>query len=88
MDEAKRIEIEARAHRLWVEAGSPEGRESAYRAQAEAELQKSVDAAVPDAERLPSGAAENPLSEHVAEVAAGAHPGPGRSTFEGGDKVA
>ena len=38
-------------------------------AEPEDQLQASVDAAVPPAERLPSGSEENPLSEHVAEIA-------------------
>jgi hypothetical protein len=88
MDESRRAEIEAHAHRLWVEAGRPEGREAAYLAQAEAQLQASVDAAVPEGERLPAGAEENPLSEHVESIAEGAKSGPGRTSFEGGDKSA
>jgi hypothetical protein len=87
MDDPRRAEIEARAHELWVEAGRPEGREAAYRAQAETELQASVDAAVPQGERLPAGAEENPLSQHVEDIAEGAPSGPGQSTFAGGDKV-
>jgi hypothetical protein len=51
-------------------------------------LQRSVDRAVPDAEQLPEGAEENPLSEHVEDVAEGAKPGPGATTFEGGEAVA
>ena len=50
-------------------------------------LQQSVDRAVPVAERLPSGAAENPLSEHLREEAEGRPSGPGMSTLEGGNKV-
>ncbi len=50
-------------------------------------LQRSVDRAVPRAERLPRGAEENPLSEHVEEVATEHAPSPGTSTFEGGDRV-
>ena len=88
MDESRRAEIEAHAHRLWVEAGRPEGREAAYRAQAEAELQASFNAAVPQDERLPGRDEDNPLSKHVESVAEGAEPGPGRTSFEGGDKVA
>lgn len=87
MDEARRVEIEARAHRLWVEAGRPEGREAAYRAQAETELQASINAAVPEEERLPGGAAENPLSEHIESIAEGAESGPGRNSLAGGDKL-
>ncbi|MFO1046401.1 MAG: DUF2934 domain-containing protein [Geminicoccaceae bacterium] len=88
MDESRRAEIDVRAQKLWEEAGRPEGRQEAYRAQAEAELQASVDAAVPAGERLPAGAEENPLSEHVESIAEGAKSGPGRSSFAGGDKVA
>lgn len=54
---------------------------------AEEALQRSVDQAVPDAEQLPEGAEENPLSEHVESVAVGAKPGPGATTFEGGEAV-
>ena len=50
-------------------------------------LQQSVDKAVPTAERLPSGADENPISEHVESIAQGQAPLPGATTVEGGDKV-
>lgn len=50
-------------------------------------LQHSVDKAVPIAERLPRGAQENPLSQHLEDAAEGRTPGPGASTFEGGDNV-
>ena len=56
-------------------------------AKSEDQLQASVDAAVPHAERLPSGAEENPLSEHVAQIAKEGVAPPGRSTLEGGDQV-
>jgi hypothetical protein len=50
-------------------------------------LQTSVDSAVPRAQRLPRGADENPMSEHVKDVAGGQTPRPGNTTFEGGDSV-
>jgi transposase len=95
MDEQQRQAIEERARRLWTEAGSPPGREQEYRTRAVAELaggkeallQSSVDQAVPTDEQLPERARENPLSEHVADIARGARPGPGDSTLEGGDEV-
>ena len=95
MDEPQRQAIEERARRLWTEAGSLPGREPEYRTRATAELagdkeamlQRSVDRAVPADEQLPERAQENPLSEHVADIARGAPPGPGLSTLEGGDEV-
>ena len=95
MDEPQRQAIEERARRLWTEAGSPPGREQEYHTRAAAELaggkeamlQRSVDRAVPADEQLPDRAQENPLSEHVADIARGAPPGPGLSTLEGGDEV-
>ena len=56
-------------------------------ARAGEELQQSVDDAVPIAERLPRGAEENPLSEHVAQIADGGDSRPGPSTLEGGNRV-
>ena len=50
-------------------------------------LQGSVDASVPQSERLPRRADENPLSEHVKEIAEGRRSQPGKTTFEGGDRV-
>ena len=50
-------------------------------------LQRSVDAAVPTAERLPRGAEENPLSQHVEHAAGEGAPPPGATTFQGGDTV-
>ena len=50
-------------------------------------LQESVDASVPKSERLPGGAEENPLSEHVEEIAKGRRSKPGATTFEGGDRL-
>jgi hypothetical protein len=95
MDEPQRQAIEERARRLWTEAGSPPGREQEYHTRAavelaggkEAMLQRSVDRAVPADEQLPDRAQENPLSEHVADIARGAPPSPGLSTLEGGDEV-
>ena len=48
-------------------------------ARAGADLQQSVDDAVPIAERLPRGADENPLSEHVAQIAEAGGSRPGQS---------
>ena len=50
-------------------------------------LQESVDRRVPEAERLPDRADENPLSRQVRDNATGRREGPGPSTLEGGDKV-
>jgi hypothetical protein len=50
-------------------------------------LQESVDASVPQSERLPRGADENPLSEHVEEIAKGGRSRPGKTTFQGGNRV-
>ena len=94
MDEATWKAVQERAFQLWVEDGQPDGRAAAHWARAEAEivgpseserlLQNSVDEAVPEPERLPEGFDENPISRHVADAAT---PGPGESTFEGGDRV-
>jgi len=118
--------VEARAHALWQEAGSPEGNALLYWLRAEVELgvapeaevqpgehrdeppqgdpaaqasgrdrptqgddplQRSVNAAVPTAERLPRGAEENPLSQQVEHAAGESAPQPGAATFQGGDTV-
>ena len=50
-------------------------------------LQDSVDNAVPIVERLPDGADENPISEHIESIAQGQESHPGATTVEGGDKV-
>src|SRR3954447_470207 len=50
-------------------------------------LQRSVNAAVPTAERLPRGAEENPLSQQVEHAAGESGPQPGATTFQGGDTV-
>ena len=55
--------------------------------QADDPLQRSVNAAVPMAERLPRGAEENPLSQHVEHAAGESAPQPGATTFQGGDTV-
>src|SRR4051812_31823693 len=55
--------------------------------QADDPLQRSVNAAVPTAERLPRGAEENPLSQHVEHTAGESAPQPGATIFEGGDTV-
>lgn len=95
MDDTQRRAIEERAQQLWTEAGSPPGREPEFRARAAAELaggeeailQRSVDRAVPTSEQFPGRADDNPLSRHVEDVAEGAPPGPGGTTFEGGETV-
>ena len=100
MDEDRRHAIRERAFALWEADGRPEGREMDYWLQAERELadrpagagreellRQGVQDAVPDAERLPGGAEENPLSQRVAEATEETDPKPGRSTFQGGDKV-
>jgi hypothetical protein len=56
-------------------------------AKADDRLQAAVDASLPKSERLPGGADENPLSEHVKEIAEGQRSQPGATTFEGGDRV-
>ena len=55
--------------------------------QADDPLQRSVNAAVPTAERLPRGAEENPLSQQVEHAAGDSAPRPGATTFQGGDTV-
>src|SRR3954451_23704887 len=55
--------------------------------QADDPLQRSVNAAVPTAERLPRGAEENPLSQQVEHAAGESAPQPGATTFQGGDTV-
>jgi hypothetical protein len=55
--------------------------------QAKDPLQRSVNAAVPTAERLPRGAEENPLSQQVEHAAGESAPQPGATTFQGGDTV-
>lgn len=47
-------------------------------------LRRSVADAVPMAERLPSGADENPISERVSDEAAGQPASPERSPLQGG----
>ena len=47
-------------------------------------LARSVDEAVPAAERLPTGADENPISEQVEEAGRERMPRPGSSTLQGG----
>ena len=70
-------ELAAEAHALEESEAAP----------ADGPLQDSVDKAVPTAERLPGGADENPISEHVESIAQGQAPLPGATTVEGGDKV-
>ena len=102
MDQVTRKAVEERARALWQEAGSPKGDTLRYQLRAEVELgvipeaeaqqaddllQRSVNAAVPTAERLPRGAEENPLSQHVEHAAGENAPQPGATTFQGGDAV-
>ena len=54
---------------------------------AEAALQRSVDRAVPDAEKLPGKASENPISQQVRESADKTHPKPGEETLKGSTKA-
>ena len=67
---------------LAAQTCSSDGSEAA---EAEHRLQAAGDAAVPHSERLPAGAGENPLSEHVAEIAQVDVPLPAQSTLMGGD---
>ncbi|MDX6751742.1 hypothetical protein SH611_18200 [Geminicoccaceae bacterium 1502E] len=53
----------------------------------ERELRQSLEKAVPQPEQLPEGPDENPLSQQVRESTKKRQPGPGQSTFEGGDEV-
>ena len=70
-------ELAAEAHALEESEAAP----------ADEPLQDSVDKAVPTAERLPGGADENPISEHVESIAQGQALFPGATTVEGGGKV-
>ena len=51
-------------------------------------LRRAVEDAVPEAERLPSGADENPISERIRDEADGQPPPTVRSTLQGGGQVA
>jgi hypothetical protein len=68
-------------------AAEAQALEESEAAPADEPLPHSIDKAVPTAERLPRGADENPLGEHVTSIAQGQAPLPGRTTFEGGDKM-
>ena len=68
-------------------AAEAQALEESEAAPADEPLQASVDKAVPTAERLPGGAHENPISEHVESIAQRQAPMPGATTVEGGDKV-
>lgn len=68
-------------------AAEAQALEESEAAPADGPLQDSVDKAVPTAERLPGGADENPISEHVQSIAQGQASLPGATTVEGGDKV-
>ena len=50
-------------------------------------LRRNVERVVPEAERLPRGADENPISEQVEDVARGGPSQPGPATVQGGDRV-
>jgi hypothetical protein len=50
-------------------------------------LQRSVDKAVPEDEKLPNRAGENPLSQQVKKSTERRDPEPGDSTLQGGDTV-
>ena len=56
-------------------------------ARAAGNLQELVDEAVPVAERLPCGPQENPLSEHVAQIAEEGDARAGQPTLEGGERL-
>ena len=53
----------------------------------DAPLRRSVEQAVPAAERLPTAADENPISERVREAGEEPLPTPGSSTLQGGNSV-
>ena len=53
----------------------------------ERDLQHSVDQAVPDAEKLKKGFAENPISRQVASTIKRTEPEPGEDTVQGGKRV-
>jgi hypothetical protein len=76
-------------HRDQPPAGDPAAQASGrdHPTQADDPLQRSVNAAVPTAERLPRGAEENPLSQQVEHAAGESAPQPGATTFQGGDTV-
>ena len=61
------------------------GPDDQTRRQMEKDLQRSVDAAVPDAEKLPEGFEENPISRQVEDSAKRHQPKPGTSPLRGGD---
>ncbi|MFO1038664.1 MAG: DUF2934 domain-containing protein [Geminicoccaceae bacterium] len=103
MDDDLRRAVEHRAYVIWQEAGCPDGCADEHWRQAEAELavpaadrldaptadlQRSVDEAVPDAEKLSDRADENPISEQVEKAGRRTTPKPARSTLKGGAKVA
>jgi hypothetical protein len=50
-------------------------------------LRRSVEEAVPDAEELPHGAGDNPISQPVRDAAKRQKPPARRSTLQGGDEV-
>ncbi|HEX2525834.1 MAG TPA: hypothetical protein VHL31_05960 [Geminicoccus sp.] len=54
---------------------------------AQQDLQRSVDAAVPDAEELPQGFAENPLSQQVRKAIDQRKPEPGDTPLRGSDRT-
>ena len=64
------LAVEAQAAGRWLPSDEP--------------LARSVDEAVPAAERLPTGADENPISEQVEEAGRERMSPPGSSTLQGG----
>ena len=50
-------------------------------------LRRSVEQAVPPAERLPTGPDENPISERVREAGEQPLPDPDSATLQGGERV-
>jgi hypothetical protein len=63
-------------------AAEAQALEESEAAPADEALQESVDKAVPRAERLPGGADENPISQHIESIAQGQAPMPGATTVE------
>jgi hypothetical protein len=61
------------------------GPDDQARRQMEQDLQRSVDAAVPDREKLPGNFDENPISQQVEDAAKRHQPKPGTSPLRGDD---
>lgn len=65
----------------------PKSGASAPAKQDDAPLRRSVEQAVPPAERLPTDPDENPISERVREAGEQPRPDPDSATFQGGKHV-